>query len=101
MPEDFELAEPGDDFRYLSIDELRAIKTNHKEIKSVTHQNNLSRWYNLEGFSLRESYHFVIGISCDFRPLLVVLYYDAEQNSYVYQNIGLANGEELKRFWCR
>ena len=100
MAEDYELTEPSDDFRLLDFSELRAIKTNYKEITSVTHQNELSRWRNLEGFSLRESMHFVIGISCDFRPLLVVLNYDAVQNSYVYHNIGLADGDELKRFWC-
>ena len=100
MDENFELSEPSDDFRYLNINELRVIKTNHIEIKSVTHQNDLSCWYNLEGFSLQESYHFVIGISCDSRPLFVVLNYDADNNSYVYHYISLANGEELKRFWC-
>jgi hypothetical protein len=100
MTDDFELAEPSDDFRHLAIDELRTIRTNHKEIKSITHQNDLSRWYNLEGFPLRESFHFVIGISCDSRPLLVVLNYDADHNSYVYHHIALSNGDELKRFWC-
>ena len=100
MEEHYELAEPSDDFRYLAIDELRAIKTNHKEIRSVTHQNILSRWFNLDGFPLQESYYFVIGLSCDSRPLLVVLNYDTDSNSYVYHHIGLANGDELKKYWC-
>ena len=100
MEENYELEEPSDDFRYLYDDDLTAIGTNYREIRSVTHQNNLTRWRNLEGFSLRESYYFVVGLSCDSRPLLVLLSYDADSNSYVYHHVELANGDELKRFWC-
>lgn len=100
MEDDYNFPEPSDDFRYLPFDELRAIKANHKEIKSITHQNSMTRWRNLDGFPLRESYHFLIGLSCDSRPLLVVLKYDADNNSYVYYHVSLANGDELKRFWC-
>lgn len=78
MEENYGLEEPSDDFRYLPADDLTVIRTNHKEIKSITHQNSLTRWRNLEGFPLHESYYFVIGLSCDSRPLLVLLSYDAD-----------------------
>ncbi len=100
MTEDFELDEPSDDFRHLPFDEMREKKINHREIKSVTHQNALSRWYNLEDYPLMESYCFVVGLSCDSRPLFIILNYDANSNSYVYHRVRLANGDELKKFWC-
>ena len=100
MEENYGLEEPSDDFRYLPADDLTAIRTNHREIRSITHQNSLTRWLNLEGFPLRESYYFVVGLGCDSHPLLVLLSYDADSNSYVYHHVELANGDELKRFWC-
>lgn len=100
MTDDYNFQEPADDFRNLTIDEIRIIKTNYKEIKSITHQNDLSRWYNLTGFQLSEFYYLVVGLSCDSRALLLVLNYDANSNSYVYHHIRLAGGNELKRFWC-
>lgn len=100
MEEAFESQEPSDDFRNLPFDEIRAIRTNYKEIKSITHQNSFSRWYNLEGSLLKDSFYMVSGLSCDSRSLLVVLNYDADNDSYVYHHISLADGDEFKRFWC-
>lgn len=100
MEENYELEEPSDDFSQLPVEEIKAIGSSLKEIKSITHQNSTTRWRNLDGFPLRESFYFVAGLSCDSRALLVALNYDATSNSYMYYHIELANGDELKRFWC-
>ncbi len=100
MTEKYEFPEePSDDFRNL-LDELTNSKITPKEIKSVTHQNSTTRWHNLDGFPIRELFFFAAGLSCDSRALFVVLNYDADNNSYVYHHIELANGDEFKRFWC-
>jgi hypothetical protein len=101
MHEEYEFEEPGDDFRNLTAEEVRAIKSNHKEIKSITHRNELSRWLPLVHAALLEPGYLVIGYSCDSRGLEIALTYDTDANKYVYQGVRLADGDEFKRYWCR
>lgn len=100
MSEDYDFPEPTDDFRHLTIDELRHIKTNHFELKSIR-QSSLASWTPIPGYPAIDCFYYVIGYSSNSRFLIVVLNYDVEGNSYVYHQVKLADEQEIKRLWCR
>lgn len=99
MPEDYEFSEPTDDFSQLTLDELRSIKTNHIELKSIR-QSNLATWIPIPGYPPTDCFFYMIGCGSNSRFLLVALNYDSESNRYIYHQVKLADEYEIKRLWC-
>ncbi|WP_461117392.1 hypothetical protein [Spirosoma jeollabukense] len=99
MPEEYDLPEPVDDFSLLTIDELRAIKTNHIELKSIRN-SAMAVWIPISGYPPADCFYYVIGCSSNSRFLLVVLNYDSERGRYFYHQVKVADEQEIKRLWC-
>jgi len=99
MEEEYELLEPSDDFSLLTLSELRDIKTNHIELKSIR-RSNMATWLPIPGYPPADCFHYLIGHSSNSRFLLVALNYDSESNRFIYHQVKLADEEEIKGLWC-
>ena len=99
MSEEYDLPEPVDDFSLLSTDELRAIKTNHIELKSIRN-STMAVWIPIPGYPPPDCFYYVIGCSSNSRFLLVALNYDSERGRYFYHQAKVADEQEIKRLWC-
>ena len=99
MEGDFTFPEPYDDFSLLTVDELRSIKTNHIELKSVR-KSRMVAWSSIPGYPLDECFFFVIGYSSNSRFLLIALNYDVDGDRLIYHQVKLANEDDIKGLWC-
>ena len=99
MAEDYEFPEPADDFSLLTLDELRSIKTNHIELKSIR-KSTMATWIPIPGYPPIDCFFYLIGYSGNSRFLLVALNYDSDRNRYIYHQVKLADEQEIKRLWC-
>jgi hypothetical protein len=96
----FEFDEPTDDFSRLTLEELRVIKTNHIEMKSIR-KGEFVKWIPITGYPPSDCFYLIIGYSSNSRFLLGALNYDGERNRFVYHQVKLADEQEIKRLWCR
>jgi hypothetical protein len=99
MAEDFEFHEPTDDFRLLTLADIRSIGTNHIEIRSVRH-SRMAAWVPIPGYPLTDCFFYLIGYSSNSRFMLVALNYDSEDNRFIYHQIKLADEDDIKGLWC-
>ena len=99
MEEFFAFIDPIDDFSLLSLDDLRVIKTNHIELKSVR-KSSMVAWSSIPGQPLADCFYFVIGFSSNSRFLLIALNYDLDGDRLIYHQVKLADEDEIKRLWC-
>lgn len=99
MTPDFDLPEPTDDFRHLTLDDLRNIRTNHIELKSIR-RGEYAKWIAIPGYLPIDCFFYVIGFSTNYRFLVIALNYDVGNNVFTYHQVKLADEQEIKGL-CR